>query len=110
MSLLDWGNELVTVFGVTYQQDEDGDTIPVVDPEGTTVQARVQPIESTESQVRGFVTGQLYRLIIARHEPNQPDAFAEVEWRGERYEVVGEPEVYTGSPRTARKNWIIRRS
>lgn len=110
MSLLDWGNEAVTVYPTTYVTDEDGDIIAVPSPDGVEVPARVQPMTMEESQVRGFVTVQLYRLIIARHALPQPDAFAAIEWRGDRYEVVGEPEVYSGSPRTARKVWTIRRS
>lgn len=110
MSLLDWGNEDVLVFPTVYSTDADGDTIAQPSATGEPVRARVQPLDMTESQVRGYVTVQLYRLIIARWDLPQPDAFAAVEWRGDRYEIVGEPEVYSGSPRTARKVWTIRRS
>lgn len=110
MSLLDWGNEDVLVFPTVISTDPDGDTIAQPSPTGQPVRARVQPMDMTESQVRGYVTEQLYRLIIARWDIPQPDAFAAVEWRGDRYEIVGEPEVYSGSPRTARKVWTMRRS
>lgn len=110
MSLLDWGNETVTLYPQVRTMDTDGNPILRVSTTGVEVQARVQPQSSEESDETGYNTDESYRLRIARGSDPGLGIGAEVDWRGMRWQVNGFPRRHSGSPRTRRLVYYIRRA
>ncbi|GAU66663.1 hypothetical protein SSP35_03_03110 [Streptomyces sp. NBRC 110611] len=105
MSLLDRGNETVTIYPQEQTTDDRGNVvwrpsaIPVV------VRCRIQPEDPDEPTVAGQATTTTYR-VIARDAPLGP--WARVEWDGRTWDVVGEPRRYNGSSATRHIDALIR--
>lgn len=110
MSLLDWGNETVTLFPQVRTEDEDGNPILRTAAEGIDVQARVQPQSSEQAGTIGYGTEESYRLRLARGSDPGLGIGSEVSWRGMRWEIHGFPRRHSGSPRTRRLVYYIRRT
>lgn len=113
MSLLDSGNELVTVFVEQATTDSDGNPVMEPAPVGVDVIARVQPINniaSSESHALGQELNTRYRLRVSRQTDVPYGPWSAVEWRGDRYEVLGEPEIHSGSVRTRHITAVMRRA
>lgn len=110
MSLLDWGNETVTLYPQIHTTDEDGNPILAVSSEGIDVQARVNPRTMDESGETGYVTEENYRLRIARGSDPGLGIGAELVWRGSRWQIHAFPRHHSGSPRTRRLTYSIRRA
>lgn len=55
---------------------------------------------------RAAVVGDRLQLLGYR---GQLDARSAVEWRGQRYAISGDPQIYNGSPRTARAEYVMIR-
>lgn len=108
MSLLDGGPEEVTVYPQVLATDDDGNPRLAAATEGVTCRASVQPRAVAVSE-DGQATSASYRLRLARGAGVELGPHAEVEWRGERWAVVGEPRRYSGSPRTSRVVATIER-
>lgn len=112
MSLLDGGNETVTVFPEVQDVDSEGNPYTRPSTTGTTVLARVQPIgsgvRSAEDLTLGYDALTRYRLRIDRRETVPLGPWAAVEWRGVLYDVLGEPELHTGSARTFHVTALLR--
>ncbi|WP_338932633.1 hypothetical protein WEB32_29660 [Streptomyces netropsis] len=70
------------------------------------VRARVLPSTTEESAVAGYVARAEYR-VYARSLPAGP--WSRVEWAGETWAVVGEPQRYGGSRRLAQDVAVIRK-
>ncbi|WP_067532227.1 hypothetical protein [Nocardia crassostreae] len=109
MSLLDRGNEEVTAYTTETITDVDGNTITRPSRVGVVVRASVQPFASTEDNELGFTTRETYRLRIARGYSVELGAQAPVDWRGQRWSVIGEPLRFNGSRRTGRLEYLIER-
>ena len=108
MSLLDRGNEDVTVFPEEAVTDADGNTRTRPSATGVVSRAVVQPMTSTEDASVGFETESKYRLRLVGY-PGVLGAQAQVEWQGKRYAIDGEPRQYNGSRRTAHVDYVIVR-
>jgi hypothetical protein len=105
VSLLDSGPDTITVYPTVAVDDGYGGTkpgpgVPV------TIRAQVEPVASTENVGPGYVVGTEYR-VIARSLPAGP--WSRVEWAGEVWAVVGEPERFGGSRRVAHDVATIRK-
>lgn len=113
MSLLDKGTETVTVYPVVTSTDEDGNTITKASTTGTDYRATVQPMAvgaKAETNQTGFETVSRYRLRLVGY-PGLLGPEAQVDWRGKRYAIDGEPEQHTsGSRRTWHVTYTIQRS
>ncbi len=112
MSLLDGGNELVKVFVEVKSVDSDGNPVMVPSPFGIEVLARVQPfsnVASAEDATIGQELNTRFRVRLDRRAVVPYGPWSMVEWRGQRYEVLGEPEPHNGSDRTRHTTAIIRR-
>lgn len=109
MSLLDGGNETVYVF--VEEETTDSQENPIMAPSATgiPIRARVQPLDSDDDLSIGQQSEAEYRLRLDRRQEIPYGPWAAVEWRGDRYEVVGPPRVHSGSPRTSHVTAIIRR-
>lgn len=112
MSLLDTGTQLVTIFPQITDTDADGNPRSRPADVGVTVRASVQPL-STQVNREDYRLGQevrtRYRLRIDRRETVPVGPWAAVDWNGELWELNGDPDIHTGSPRTAHVSAIIVR-
>ncbi len=108
MSLLDRGNDSVTVFPEEAYTDSDGNILTRAAPIGTTHRAVVQPISAKENQDGGFITTTRYRLRLIRYR-GVLGARSRIQWKGKRYGIEGEGLDYTGSPRTAHVDYVMVR-
>lgn len=120
MALLDKAKQDVIVFPQETFIDEDGNTMLRVSTVGYAAKAEIQPARQSGTSARraeqdneGFETEETYRLRFTRkHDRTMPllGQAAQVEWRGVRWKMVGEPTLYFGSRRTEHVDYQIRRN
>lgn len=106
MSLLDLGNETVTVYPHINTTDSDGNTVVRPSASGTDVVARVQPASSSDIPVDGQQMNSFY-VVIARDAPAASWSYCL--WRGQKWDVVGEIMRSRGSTVTEHVTWNIQR-
>lgn len=118
MSLLDFGNEVVTIQPPTYEADEDGNLMPTYNPANEfTATVRLQPSAQSGTSARraeqdneGFETEEMYSLRFVRSQEADLDPMTKVIWNGGTWHVFGFPKRYNGSLRTRRLEYMIRRT
>ena len=118
MSLLDRGNETVTIQPPTYVEDEDGNLMPTYNPANESVaRVRLQPSAQSGTSARraeqdneGFESEQLYALRFVRGQEITLDPLTKVIWEGKTWHIFGYPRKYNGSSRTHRLEYLIRRT
>ena len=111
MSLLRRGTEVVTVFPEETFTNERGTPSTRPSAVGTVCRAVVQPIKADEDEQGGsFSSESRYRLRLVGWQGDLLGSQSQIEWRGKRYAVHGEPLLFTGSPQTAHVDYEIRRS
>ncbi|BBX04306.1 hypothetical protein BST36_17325 [Mycolicibacterium moriokaense] len=111
MSLLNRGTETVTVFPEESATDADGNTITRASATGVVCRAVVQPLGSpTETLDGGFLSETKYRLRLVGWAGDVLGPQSQVEWRGNRYSIHGEPRIYNGSRRTAHVDYVLVRA
>jgi hypothetical protein len=120
MSLLDKAKQDVLIFRGEPYIDEDGNTILRPATVGVPAKAEIQPARQSGTSARraeqdneGYETEDTYRLRFTRkwNRENPPlDQAAQIEWRGQRYVVVGNHTPYMGSRKTAHIDYQIRLS
>jgi hypothetical protein len=109
MSLLNRGTETVTVYPEEVVTDRDGNDRTRPSAVGVVVRAVVQPIGTpTETQDGGFQTVSRYRLRLVGYT-DELGAQSQIEWKGVRWAIEGEPIRYNGSPRTRHTAYVIAR-
>jgi hypothetical protein len=106
VSLLDEPPETVLVYPEVASTDAYGNTVFVPAATPVTVAAHVQPLVGQENTTQGQAVEDRYRLS-ARDAPLS--AWAEVEWDGARYDVVGQPRRFTWPAEMAHVIATIRR-
>lgn len=116
MSLLDGGNEPVTIFPEEVVTDLDGNTQTRASTVGVAAVARIQPIGASGTSARraeqdneGFETEKYYSMRLPRRYECHIGAQAQVQWRDKRFAVHGDVTIYNSSPRTAHVTYMIRR-
>ncbi len=117
MSLLDRGNAVVTVFKEVTTNDEDGNPIVRPGTTGLVCKATIQPLGtvSEDADASGQVPSgpTRYRLRLSRADEARVGTigrYSEIEWRGERWKLHGDPLVFGGSRRTAHTDYVIGRA
>lgn len=120
MSLLDRAKEDVVVYPEIVVLDDDGNELLVPAAVGYPAKAEIQPARQSGTSARraeqdneGYETEQTYRLrFTRRHDATHAPLGqgAQVEWRGQRWSLVGLPTLYRGSRRTAHIDYQIRRN
>jgi hypothetical protein len=117
MSLLDRGKEDILIFQEEEWTDRDGNTMLRPSEVGTPARAVIQPAAQSGTSARrkeqdneGYETEDVYRLRLPRSFPFLLGSQAQIEWRGARWCVVGNPMVFSGSKRTAHVDYTIRRT
>lgn len=118
MSLLDFGNETVTIQPARYEEDEDGNLMPTYHSEDEfTATVRLQPSAQSGTSARraeqeneGFESEEMYSLRFVRNQEVVVDPLAKLQWRGQTWHFFGFPKRYNGSIRTRRLEYMIRRT
>ncbi len=115
MSLLDKGTDWITVFPEEVIEDIDGNIRTQPSKCGFRIRARMQPqgqsgtsSRRAEQDNEGFETERVYTMRLPRSAP-LIGAQAEIEWRGVRWAVFGDPFFYNSSRRTAHVGYTIKR-
>lgn len=113
MSLLDKGTEEVILYPEETITDPDGNTLTRPSRSGIPARATIQPVGTgapDDMNGEGYVSGpQRYRLRLPRATNVVLGAQSAVEWRGQRWAVVGEPTIFTGSRKTSHAWYVIER-
>lgn len=117
MSLLDGGAnyEECTLYPEELVTDIDGNPRTRPSTTGVQVLGRFQPItfnsagsKVQESEQVGFQTQMIYSVRFPRGTQSI-GAQAELVWRGERFSIIGDANIYNSSPRTAHDIYFIER-
>jgi hypothetical protein len=116
MSLLDGGNQSVTIFPEEVITDIDGNIQTRPSKVGVPAVARIQPLGASGTSARraeqdneGFESEKWYSFRLPRRYQCHMGAQAQVEWMGKRFAVHGDATIYTSSPRTAHVTYTLRR-
>lgn len=119
MSLLDRCNEDVLVFFDEAVPDDDGNLITRPSKTGIPAKARIQPLGQSGTSSRrqeqdneGFESERVYTIHFTRRfdaEYGVVGMQSQIEWRGVRWGLFGEPMYYTGSRRTAHTRYSMKR-
>jgi len=110
MSLLHRGTEVVTVYPEEVATDEDGNTRTRPSATGIVCKAVVQPVGTQKEMAdTGHRTETRYRLRLVNWAGGILGAQSQVEWRGKRYSLDGDAQIYSGSHRTAHVDYLIVR-
>lgn len=118
MSLLDRHHpEDIVIYHEETAVDSDGNIITRASVTGVPAKAVIQALSSSgtsgrraEQDNEGFESEENYRVRLPRWSAEVMSGQAQIEWRGSRWSVVGEPKIYNGSRRTAHIDYSIRRS
>ncbi|WP_190821965.1 hypothetical protein [Saccharopolyspora pogona] len=118
MSLLDRGNEMVTIYPEIATTDRDGNTITKADFDNpVTAWVRIQPAAQSGTSARraeqdneGYESEETYKLRFARGQEFEPGAQAQLDWAGRRWSFYGYPQRFNGSAQTRRLEFTIRRT
>jgi hypothetical protein len=114
VSLLDRGREVITVYPEVTWTDEDGNVINKPSPVGVVTRATIQPIttDTDDADATGNVTGPTrYRLRLPRSfSGGLLGRHSAVDWNGDRWSVIGDPQIHNGSRHTAHVDYQIGRS
>jgi hypothetical protein len=120
MALLDKAREPVIVYPEIEDQDDLGNIILRAADVGYVAMATIQPARQSGTSARraeqdneGYETEENYRLRFTRKHDRERGMLgqgSEIEWRGQRWYIVGKPTIYNGSRRTAHIDYSIRRS
>lgn len=106
MSLLDEPPELVSVYPAVETTDAYRNTVFAPSATPVPIWAHIQPLVGDERTSQGQEVENRYQLY-AREAPLS--AWAEVEWGGDRYDVVGAVRRFTWPPELAHVIATIRR-
>ena len=116
MSLLDAGNERVTVYLQETVIDEDGVTRTRPSSTGIPAMARIDPQNQSGTSARrseqdneGFESEEVYSLRFPRGFHHVLGPQSQIEWRGARWAVFGFPAIYSRSPATSHVEYTIKR-
>lgn len=120
MSLLDKAQQTVTVFPQEYFEDDLGNTLFRASSVGYVAKAEIQAARQSGTSARraeqdneGYETEETFRLRFTRAHDRTHERLgqgAQIEWEGKRWTVIGFPTPYSGSPRTAHLDYMIRRN
>ncbi|GJF07722.1 hypothetical protein PSD17_66670 [Pseudonocardia sp. D17] len=103
------GRESVVLYPEVSETDSDGNVRTRPSDTGVPSSATIQPLGSSDDDKDGaYASESRYRLRLPRNAPVL-GAQSAVEWRGDRYAIVGDARVYNGSRRTAHVDYVISR-
>lgn len=92
------------------ETDSDGNVRTRPSDTGVPSSATIQPLGTSDDDRDGaYASEARYRMHLPRNAPLL-GAQSQVEWRGDRYSVVGDPVRFNGSSRTAHIDYTLRRA
>lgn len=106
--LIDRGNETITVYPSVLEHDSDGNEIRVAGTTGYTRRATVAEDRQADAELPGQVSNKIVRLTV-RDAPGL-DSYAEIWFRGERWDLGGPPHFSNGASRAVKHVELILRS
>ena len=106
--LVDRGNETITIYPSVLQHDSDGNPVRVAGEESNQRRATVAEDRQADAELPGQVSNKVVRLTI-RDAPGL-DSYAEIWFRGERWDLGGPPHFSNGASRAVRHVELILRS
>lgn len=106
--LVDRGNETITIYPSVLQYDSDGNPVRVAGEESYQRRATVAEDRQADAELPGQVSNKVVRLTI-RDAPGL-DSYAEIWFRGERWDLGGPPHFSNGASRAVRHVELILRS
>jgi hypothetical protein len=116
MSLLDKSTEDVIIFPEEVVIDIDGNVRTQPSKTGIPARARMQVMGQSGTSSRrqeqdneGFEGEKVYAMRLPRSFTCVLGAQSEVQWRGARWAVFGDVNIYNNSPRTAHYWYTIKR-
>lgn len=118
MSLLDVGRETVTIYHQEAFTSPDGNKMYRASSTDvdTVTNCVVQPAAQSGTSARraeqdqeGYDTEDVYRLRTPRSYTRKIGFQAQVQWRGLRWAVIGNPKEFNGSDNTYHTDYAIRR-
>lgn len=98
MSLLDDPIDTVLLYREVATTDADGNPMRGASSATVRVRGRVQPLNATENAAMGQEVNTVYRFICKTFPKG--GAFAQAQWQGRRWDILGEPLRHEGSPTT----------
>lgn len=117
MSLLDTGNQRVTVYLEEEFTNARGTISTRASTTGIPALARIDPqnqsgtsARRSEQDTEGFESEEVYSIRFPRGFPHTLGPQAQIEWRGKRWAVFGFAAHYTRSPSTAHVEYTMKRS
>lgn len=115
MSLLDHTTEDVKVFPEVQDVDADGNIRTKASDTGYMARCRLQvqgqsgtSARRAEQDNEGFASEKVYTMRFPRGAPIL-GAQSQIEWRGARWALFGDVNIYNNSPRTAHHTYTIKR-
>ncbi|AHJ88678.1 head-to-tail stopper [Mycobacterium phage RhynO] len=119
MSLLDRCPEDVIVYPQIVTQDSDGNTKTKPSETGIPTKARIQVLGQSGTSSRrqeqdneGFESERVYTIHFTRKFDREHGVIgmqSQIEWKGVRWALFGEPAYYTGSRRTEHIGYTMKR-
>ena len=118
MSLLDQAFEDVLLYPEVTRTSRDGNLMTQPSDTPIEIKAKFWSAASSGTSARrseqdngGFESEQNYKMHIPdRYGIETIGAQARIEWRGQYWSIVGEPNMFIGSKRTAHKTYIVSRN
>lgn len=106
--LIDRGNETVTVYPSVLETDSDGNEIRVAGSQSYVRRVTVASERQADAELPGQVSNKVVRVTM-RDAPGL-DSYAEVWFRGERWDLGGPPHFSNGASRAVQHVEVILRS
>ena len=106
--LIDRGNETITIYPAVLSEDSDGNPIRVPGADFYTRRATVAEDRQADAELPGQVSNRVVRLTF-RDAPGL-DSYAEIWFRGERWDLGGPPHFSNGVSRAVRHVEVTLRS
>lgn len=118
MSLLDRGNTTVLLFPEEVTISPDGNVQTRAAKEPIKIPVWLAPVGQSgtsarraEQDIEGFETEKVMRMRVPRsHEHIEIGAQSKIVWEGQTWSVFGDVTEYMGSPRTAHRDYMLRRA
>lgn len=98
--LVDRGNEEITVIPSVLTEDSDGNPVRVPGRDSYTRRATVAEERQSDAELPGQVSNKVVRIVV-RDAPGL-DSYAEIWFRGERWDLAAPPHFSNGVSRAVR--------
>lgn len=106
--LVDRGNEEILVYPSVLTEDSDGNPVRVPGRESYTRRATVAEERQSDAELPGQVSNKVVRIVV-RDAPGL-DSYAEIWFRGERWDLAAPPHFSNGVSRAVRHVELTLRS